>query len=115
MMVMVLEAVPPALRGSLTRWLLEIRPHVYVGSVSARVRDRLWERATKTCREGSVVMIYTSRSEQGFDIRTHGDASYRPRDFEGLLLITRPGRGSAVAADAVDTTAGSPERDRLRS
>lgn len=90
MVVMVLDDAPPALRGSLTRWLLEIRPHVYVGAASARVRDRLWERAVRVNEEGSVIQIWSARTEQGFDLRLHGDPAYRPRDFEGLTLIARP-------------------------
>lgn len=113
MTVIVLEGVPPRLRGALTRWLLEIRPHVYVGTVSSRVRDRLWARAVKACEDGSVVMIWHSRSEQGFDIRTHGNPSYQPRDFEGLLLVTRPGRGSSTRPMAGSDTASVPNHNLL--
>lgn len=44
MVVIVLTACPQGLRGDLTRWLLEIAPGVYVGHVSAKVRERLWAR-----------------------------------------------------------------------
>ena len=40
--VVVLTACPVGLRGDLTRWLLEISPGVFVGHISARVRDGLW-------------------------------------------------------------------------
>ena len=46
MVVVVLTACPVGLRGDLTRWLLEIASGVFVGHVTARVRDRLWERIT---------------------------------------------------------------------
>lgn len=105
MMVLFLEGVPASLRGALTRWLLELRPNVFVGTVSARVRERLWERASTACKSGSVVMIWASRSEQGFDVRTKGNPTYQPRDFEGLLLVTRPGRGSTTAKQDRETTA----------
>ena len=36
---------PPKLRGDLSKWLCEINTGVYVGNVSSRVRDALWERA----------------------------------------------------------------------
>ena len=35
---------PPKLRGDLSKWLCEINTGVYVGNVSSRVRDALWER-----------------------------------------------------------------------
>jgi CRISPR-associated protein Cas2 len=44
MTVVILTAVPPGLRGHLTRWLLEISPGVFVGHISARVRSRMWLR-----------------------------------------------------------------------
>ena len=42
MTVIVLEKVPVALRGELTRWLLEIASGVFVGTISGLVRDLLW-------------------------------------------------------------------------
>ena len=44
MVVIILEKVSPALRGELTRWLIEPHPGVFVGHVSGMVRDRLWEK-----------------------------------------------------------------------
>jgi CRISPR-associated protein Cas2 len=41
MVVIVLSACPAGLRGHLTRWLVEISAGVFVGHVSARVRDLL--------------------------------------------------------------------------
>ena len=38
MVVMILERVPVLLRGELTRWLLEVRAGVFVGTMSAGVR-----------------------------------------------------------------------------
>ena len=45
MVVLILERVPPGLRGELTRWFLEPQAGVFVGRVSAAVRERLWEKA----------------------------------------------------------------------
>ncbi len=42
MIVISATAIPDHLRGALTRWLLEVTPELYVGTVSARVRDELW-------------------------------------------------------------------------
>lgn len=44
MIVIILNNCPPALRGDLTKWLQEVNTGVYVGQVSARVRDELWAR-----------------------------------------------------------------------
>lgn len=44
MVVLVLTACPSGLRGDISRWMLEIAPGVFVGRLSTRVRERLWER-----------------------------------------------------------------------
>jgi len=87
---MSLTECPPHLRGELTRWLIEIRPHVYVGHVNARVRDQLWEKACRELKGGSAVQIWNSPAEQGFTARSWGAPDYVLRDFEGIILIERP-------------------------
>lgn len=87
MVVMILERVPPGLRGELTRWFLEPKAGVFVGRVSAMVRDRLWAKACGHAREGSCVMIHTSDHEQGFRIRSWGKSARTIEDFDGLFLV----------------------------
>ena len=81
MIVIVLTVSPPKLRGHLTRWLFEVSPGVYVGKVSARVRELLWQQILENIGEGRAVMVYSSNNEQGLDFRTHG---------QELKLIMRP-------------------------
>ena len=50
MIVLVLSAVPEGLRGHVTRWLMEISPGVFVGTLSARVRERLWDLVTENMK-----------------------------------------------------------------
>jgi CRISPR-associated protein Cas2 len=90
MIVMSLTDCPPRLRGELTRWLIEIRPHVYVGQVNARVRDQLWEKTCKELAGGSAVQIWNSAAEQSFTARSWGTPDYVLRDFEGITLVERP-------------------------
>ncbi|MEI8259518.1 MAG: type I-E CRISPR-associated endoribonuclease Cas2e, partial [Deltaproteobacteria bacterium] len=42
LIVIVVERATPGLRGQLTRWMLEVRAGVFVGTLSSRVRDKLW-------------------------------------------------------------------------
>jgi CRISPR-associated protein Cas2 len=90
MVVMVLERVSVSLRGELTRWLLETRAGVFVGSVSAEVRDRLWERACTKRGSGAGVLIYRAQTEQGFAVRVCGEPGREIVDFEGLTLVRLP-------------------------
>ena len=89
MIVLLLTAVKPGLRGELSRWFIEPRAGVFVGNAPARVRDRLWLKVKKDLSDGSAVMICSARTEQGFSVFTHGDHDRMPVDFEGLVLIRR--------------------------
>jgi len=90
MVVLILERVPPGLRGELTRWLLEPKAGVFVGRLSAMVRQKLWEKACAEARDGSCLMIYSSDNEQGFRILSWGHSTRRVEDFEGLFLVRIP-------------------------
>lgn len=87
MVILTVERVPSALRGELTRWFLEPKAGVFVGRVSALVRDRLWEKACAQAGGGGCLMVYSSDNEQGYRIRTFGRTARSVQDFEGLLLI----------------------------
>ncbi len=84
---MVLERVPVGLRGELTRWMLELKAGVFVGDVSAMVRQRLWEEACQKMNGGAGLMAYSSDTEQGFAFQFWGGTSKTVEDFEGLKLI----------------------------
>ncbi|MFD3781211.1 type I-E CRISPR-associated endoribonuclease Cas2e [Streptomyces sp. NPDC058612] len=88
MIVIAATAVPPHLRGALSRWLLEVTPELYVGTVSARVRDELWVSVSAVCQNGSAVLAYPSDNEQGFELRTIGSQRRAPVDFDGLTLVS---------------------------
>ncbi|SNC73481.1 CRISPR-associated protein Cas2 [Kytococcus aerolatus] len=89
MVVLVLTAVPPGLRGHLTRWLLEISPGVFVGQVSTRVRELMWERVGEYMEVGRALLVYAADTEQGLRFETLGH-DWDPVDFEGLTLMRRP-------------------------
>jgi CRISPR-associated protein Cas2 len=86
MVILILERVMPSLRGELTRWLIQPKTGVFVGQISARVRDLLWKRATASLRDGAGLMIYSDNTEQGFSILSAGDTSKVMENFEGLTL-----------------------------
>ena len=89
MIIITLTDCPPALRGDLTKWLQEINTGVYVGKVSARVRDLLWKRIKDSAKTGRATMVFTTNNEQGMDFRVH-NTIWEPIDFDGLKLMLRP-------------------------
>jgi len=90
MVVMILEKVPTSLRGELTRWLVEPHTGVFVGHVNAMVRDRLWDKCCKAKRTGGVVQIWSTNTEQRFQMRMAGATKRTTVDFDGLLLVRVP-------------------------
>jgi CRISPR-associated protein Cas2 len=89
MIVIILNNCPPALRGDLTKWLQEVNTGVYVGQVSARVRDELWARVQGNVKSGRATMVFNTNNDQGMDFRVH-NTSWEPIDFDGLKLMLRP-------------------------
>ena len=87
MLVMTLEKVTPRLRGSLTRWLIEVQSGVYVGRVNQVVRDLLWEKAVSDDSQGRITQAWNTNSDQGFDFRIHGDKARQVVDIDGLKFI----------------------------
>lgn len=87
MLVVVTEAVPPRLRGRLSIWLLEVRAGVYIGEVSKKIREMIWEQIEVLAEEGNVVMAWGTNTESGYDFQTYGENRREPIDFDGLRLV----------------------------
>ncbi len=96
MTVLIVEGSTAGLRGLLSRWLVQPRAGVFVGRVSARVRDKLWEMVTQSGKAKGALLIYGAQTEQRFHIRSWGETSREPIDYEGLTLIRRPSDSKAA-------------------
>ncbi len=90
MLVIVLERVPTSLRGELTRWMLELHAGVFVGKVSAQVRDLLWDQVCDQMRDGAGFLVYQTNNEQGFALRSCGPTNRKLIQVEGLFLVQIP-------------------------
>jgi len=88
MLVIVVENVPPRLRGRLGVYLIEARAGVYVGDVSRRVREMLWAQVDAYCEVGNAVMVWSTNTESGFDFLTAGVNRRMPVDMDGLKLVS---------------------------
>lgn len=89
MVTLILEAVSPSLRGTISKWMIEPRAGVFVGTLSATVREELWKRVCAESGAGRCVMIYSAANEQGFAIRSWGDSERVIDVREGLYLVRR--------------------------
>jgi CRISPR-associated protein Cas2 len=86
LVVIWIEAVPPSLQGSLSRWLVEPTTGVFVGRPSAKVRSLIWEAVVEYATEGRAVMLTSSNNELGVEILMTGDQTRELFDFDGIVL-----------------------------
>lgn len=68
---------------------MEVAPGVFVGKVSARVRDELWLLIGGEIGNGTALMVISARNEQGFEIRNIGHR-WTPIDMDGVIALRRP-------------------------
>ena len=86
-LVVVTESVPPRLRGRMAIWLLEVRAGVYIGDVSRRTREMIWEHLVEGCEDGNVVMAWSSPNESGYEFQTLGENRRLPVEYDDLFLV----------------------------
>lgn len=89
MIVISVTNCPPGLKGDLSKWLSEVNTGVYVGRLSARVRDELWSRICNSIRSGQATMVYSTNNDQGYTFLTH-NTTWTAVDYEGITLMKKP-------------------------
>lgn len=89
MIVICVMNCPPGLRGDLSKWLCEVNTGVYIGKLSARVRDELWQRVCESIKSGQATMAYSTNNEQGYTFMTH-NTTWIATDYEGITLMKKP-------------------------
>jgi CRISPR-associated protein Cas2 len=88
MLVIDLEAAPPKLRGLLSRWCIEVRAGLYVGSYGKAAREAIWTEVERLADSGtSAVLIYDATNVQGFEFLTLGKNRREPTMHDGLWLV----------------------------
>lgn len=86
MIVIVVDNAVNSLRGELTRWIIEVKPGVFVGKVSGLVREKLWKKVESTDHNGAL-MVYSDDTEQGFSMKMCGNPTRSIVDIDGIQLI----------------------------
>jgi CRISPR-associated protein Cas2 len=71
---------------------------VFVGRISARVRDLLWQRTVDMVKTGRAIMVFSANNEQGLDFKVHKH-EWRPIDVDGVTLMLRPNEESDPTVD----------------
>jgi len=70
--------------------MIEPAPGVFVGTLSARVRDHLWDTIEQAIHDGWALLIHPADTEQGFAIRVCGTERRHIVDLDDLQLVALP-------------------------
>ncbi len=89
-MMFITENVPSSLRGKLTKWMLQLKPGIFIGTLSALVGEKLWMKIQEKLGDGGAIWIKATNNEQRFKIKISGKTHWTISDFDGLQLITHP-------------------------
>lgn len=108
MVVLILSGAPASLRGAMTRWLLQVSSGVFVGRLSARVREQVWELVQTYIGDGRALLIWSVRSEQRFAIASLGHER-EPVDIEGCLVMSESHHKTDASARSIEATAPPKE------
>ena len=87
MIVIDLEGASRQIEGVLARRLLEVRPGVFVGNLSKRAADVMWEAIEKSSPK-SALLVCPSKTENGMTIKAFGELRYVVVENYGLQLVS---------------------------
>jgi CRISPR-associated protein Cas2 len=90
MHLLILQSVPAGVRGEIGKWMIEPYPGVFVGHLSARVRDLLWQKCIADPKVKGAMQIWQTNNEQHFKMRGHGIVRREIVDLEGVQLVRIP-------------------------
>ena len=90
--VVSVATIPDHLRGYTGRFLQQAGPGLYVGKVSGRVADALWEKLVTYSGSGCIAMVISTANDIGFELRLHQVPGIEVADFDGLVLPVETGR-----------------------
>ena len=89
MYVLTIEHAPDSLKGELKRYMYAINPTTFVGNITAKVADLLWQKISEY-PEAAASLISQANNEQGFTVKSIGDPSRELIETDGLTLASFP-------------------------
>jgi len=89
-MLFITQNVPVSLRGELTKWMLQLKAGVFLGTLSTRVGEKLWVKIQEKQGKGGAIWVKAANNEQRFKMAICGNTNWIISDFDGLQLITHP-------------------------
>jgi len=74
--------------------MIELKPGVFIGSLSQLVIEKLWAKITKELKSGGAFLITPTNNEQNFEITYSGKLQRSIVDFDGIKLVKFPIKSS---------------------
>jgi CRISPR-associated protein Cas2 len=74
------------LEGQINRKLLEVRAGLFVGSLSKKQMEILWEAVVKS-KPKAALLVYAAKTEIGVSMKATGDSKYQVVNSDGLQLV----------------------------
>ena len=85
MTCIIFNNVSPKIKGYISRFLLEISPKVFVGTISKTVRENLWEYILLSQEES--IMIYSSNNNiNGYEVLSNNNIDTKAINFNNLFI-----------------------------
>ena len=91
MTIIITKNMSYKLKGEISKFLFEPRKGLFVGEISKRVRDLLWDKIIKEINENkeSAILIYSSKLEQKFSIEQCGKEITEFIDLDNIKFFRR--------------------------
>lgn len=80
MTIFIVEKTSQSVKGELSRWMIEVKPGVFVGKVSLAVCESLQKKVS------TATIIRKTNTEQGFSITTIGETALKYINFDGIYF-----------------------------
>lgn len=88
MLIVVANDLPPAVRGRMKLWFVEVRPNTFVSGVKDSVADTVIDYLYKHCTDESGIMMFRSLNRSpGYDIKVIGETKKELILISGLQLV----------------------------
>ena len=108
--VLGIDGAPAALRGALSRRLLEIRPNCFVGALPRRAVEQLWA-VVLDADPKDALLVVPARNELGMRLLTIGQHPSAPVEHFGIQLVAvRKGGTLPPAPEGIEGIAISRKR-----
>ncbi|EIA0806491.1 type I-E CRISPR-associated endoribonuclease Cas2 [Vibrio vulnificus] len=88
MLVVVADNLPPAVRGRMKLWFVEVKPNVFVSGLRDSVATKVVDYLFQHCTDQSGLMIFKSINRPpGYEVRTLGETKKSLITISGLSLV----------------------------